>query len=63
MVLFYNFLFKFINIKRHNGGTAGDLVSKNGILRTDVHTLFCLVAKLFMLGKYNKKQKVLKCNA
>ena len=47
----------------HNGGTAGDLVSKNGILRTNVHTWFCLVAKLFMLGKYDRKQKVFKCNA
>ena len=47
----------------HNGGTAGDLVSKNGILQINVYTLFCLVAKLFMLGKYNKKQKVFKCNA
>ena len=47
----------------HNVGTAGDLVSKNGILRTNVHTSFCLVAKLFMLGKYNKKQTVFKCNA
>ena len=46
-----------------NGGTARDLVSKNGISRTNVHTLFCLVAKLLMLGKYNKKQKVFKCNA
>ena len=47
----------------HNGGTASDLVSKNGILRTNVHISFCLVAKLFMLGKYNKKQKVFKCKA
>ena len=47
----------------HDGGTAGDLVSKNCILLTNVHTSFCLEAKLFMLGKYNKKQKVFKCNA
>ena len=53
----------FIYTKMHNGGTAGDLVSKNGILRGNVHTSFCLIAKLFMLGKYNKKQKVFKCNA
>ena len=39
LALFYNFYSNVHIQKMHNGGTAGDLVSKNGILQSKVNVL------------------------